>query len=463
MMPDVRKLLALLALLLVVFGVVWLLAGRAAGPGIDVEAPGPLVGQQSPLRVVLYAPDGTLAALRVSLEQKGQSHDLATLEDARALSVQREADRVVVAGTVGRQAVPVLAEGPASIVIEASRPVLFGLRTVSSTARHDVDVRLTPPVLAPLSQFHFINQGGAELVTYRVTPADAESGVRVGEREYPGFPASGAGVPDADPGLRVAFFALLHDQPADAPIRLFARDAAGNESTATFDTRVFPKRFRQSTIVLDDRFLERVVPPILQQSPELPVADPSSTIEAYLAINRELRRLNNARINEIGRSRTAAEMLWSGPFRQMVNSAVEAGFADARTYLYEGREVDRQVHLGFDLASVQQAPIQAANRGRVVFAAYLGIYGNCVIVDHGLGVQSLYAHLSRISAQEGDMVEKDGVLGNSGITGLAGGDHLHFTMLLNGEPVTPIDWWSTQWIEDRILRKLRALGMPPAS
>jgi murein DD-endopeptidase MepM/ murein hydrolase activator NlpD len=269
-------------------------------------------------------------------------------------------------------------------------------------------------------------------------------------------------VADPDPSLRVAFFALLHDQAAATPIRLFARDAAGNEATAAFDTRVFPKRFRQSTITLDDRFLERVVPPILQQTPDLPVADPSNMLDAYLAINRDLRRRNNAAIADIGRNHTAPQMLWTGPFRQMMNSAVEAGFADARTYVYQNREVDRQVHLGYDLASVQQAPIEAANAGRVVFASYLGIYGNCVIVDHGLGVQSLYAHLSHIDVREGDAVEKNGLLGRSGTTGLAGGDHLHFTMLLNGEPVTPVDWWSAQWVEDRILRKLHALGRAQA-
>src|SRR5690606_39933154 len=115
-------------------------------------------------------------------------------------------------------------------------------------------------------------------------------------------------------------------------------------------------------------------------------------------------------------------MQGSGPFRQMTNSAVEAGFADARTYTYEGKEIDRQTHLGFDLASLSQAPIEAANRGTVVFAGYLGIYGNCVILDHGLGLQSLYAHMSGIDAAEGQTVEKDAVLGRSGVTGLAGGD-----------------------------------------
>ena len=103
--------------------------------------------------------------------------------------------------------------------------------------------------------------------------------------------------------------------------------------------------------------------------------------------------------------------------------------------------------------------MRAANRGRVFHAGWLGIYGNCVIVDHGMGLQSLYAHLSSIGVKVGDIVELDAELGRSGSTGLAGGDHLHFTMLLSGNAITPIDWWSAQWVQDRvILRKLADAG-----
>ena len=103
-------------------------------------------------------------------------------------------------------------------------------------------------------------------------------------------------------------------------------------------------------------------------------------------------------------------------------------------------------------------PIVAAQRGIVVHAADLGIYGNCVVIDHGLGVQSLYGHLSSIDVKVGDTVEKGQQLGRSGMTGLAGGDHLHFTMLVGGQQVTPVDWWSAQWMQDRVLRKITAAG-----
>ncbi len=148
-------------------------------------------------------------------------------------------------------------------------------------------------------------------------------------------------------------------------------------------------------------------------------------------------------------------MFWRGEvFHNFANTKAESAFADQRTYIYQGKEIDHQTHLGFDLASFANTKVVAANRGKVIYAADLGIYGNCVIVDHGMGVQSLYAHLSSIDTPVGTMVEKGQTLGKSGMTGMAGGDHLHFTMLVNGQMVNPIEWWDPHWIQDRVVRKL---------
>jgi murein DD-endopeptidase MepM/ murein hydrolase activator NlpD len=457
-----RKLLVFLVFVLIAAGLVWFLAGRAAGPAIALANPTTVIGQRTPLDLAVYAPGGSLSMLNVSLEQNGQAIPLGSLEQPRALKFTPSADRVAVAGEVGRQSSPALRQGQATLVVTATRPVLFGTRQVTSAFRKDLQVRLTPPTVSVLSQFHFINQGGAELVVYQVNPADVESGVRVGDREYAGVPAAGAGIPNAPAGLRVAFFPFLYDQPPSTQVSVWARDTAGNQARASLDHKLNAKRFRKSTIPLDDAFLGKVVPAILENTPDLQVKDPGNLLESYLTINRDLRKKNADTIRTIGRTKSAKEILWRGPFRQMVNSAVEAGFADDRTYVYQGKPVDQQVHLGFDLASTQNAPIHAANRGTVVFAGFLGIYGNCVIVDHGMGLQSLYAHLSSIGVQEGQTVDMNAELGRSGQTGLAGGDHLHFTMLLHGEAVTPVDWWSDQWIEDRVLRKLRAVGAPAA-
>lgn len=445
----------------------WISAGQVAGPALAIEQPGEFVGRTASFVATAETPGGGFLTLTAHIEQDGTVYPLFSLDDPASATLQQETDdRLRIARTFDRETHPELTEGPARIVVAATRPVLFGLRESGSETAVDVTIRLTPPRLTPLSTLHHVTHGGSELVVYRVTPADAGSGVRVGNIEYLGYPAAGAGIDGRD-DLRVAFFALLHDQDLGARIELYARDRAGNEATADFAHRIFERRFRRSRIPLSDGFLRRVVPGIVAQSPQLAgehadnSTPPAELLQIYLLINGQLRESNRAAVRALA-ANTTPRQLWSGPFRQLANSQVESGFADHRTYLYDGNEVDQQVHLGFDLASTANAPVRAANAGTVVFAEYLGIFGRCVVIDHGLGLQSLYAHLSSVDVVAGTPVERDEQIGLSGQTGLAGGDHLHFAMLLQGRPVTPMEWWDEHWIEDRVLRKLREVAGAPA-
>jgi murein DD-endopeptidase MepM/ murein hydrolase activator NlpD len=411
------------------------------------------LGVSTPLDVTATGRRSGVSFVRVVLEQGGVESTIVEFDRASALPQSEGTEVVEEAGvlrlrrTITRETVPGLASGPARLIVVARRPVLAGVRQVESRLVRDVEVRLERPRVTVLSTHHYVNHGGAEAIVYRVQPADVASGVRVGDLEYPGYPLG------SDPAVRVAFFALLHDQELTTPMRVFARDEAGNRADADFDRRTFPKPVRQSRIELPDAFIDRVVPAILESTTE--IAPTGTTLEQFVAINGELRQKNNATIASFAQ-KTDAAMLWTGePFYPFTNTAVQSAFADARTYLYQGREVDRQTHLGFDLASYAGTAILAGQRGRVLFADMLGIYGNTVIIDHGMGVQSLYAHLSSLGVQVGDMVEKAQEIGRSGMTGLAGGDHLHFTMLVAGRMVNPIEWWDPKWIEDRIMRKLR--------
>ncbi len=455
-MRFLRKLLLrTIVLAVLAAGVAWFWAGRQAGPTITVRQPEKFIGQSSSLELTVESPGGQFSRIDAAIEQKGRSIPVFALgQPAQAKVTQDTADRVGIMRPIGKRAVPELEAGAARIVVHASRPVLWGLRQAESSFARDVQVRLEPPRVAVLSTHHYVNHGGAELVVYRATPQDVVSGVRVGEHTYPGFPASAIGIQDA--GTRVAFFALLHDQDLNTPVALFARDEAGNEVTAPLDHRPFPKPFARSRIDVDDRFLQRVVPGIAANTRDMQI-DASDLLQGFLTINGELRRRNADTIATLAQ-KTAPEMLWKENFQQLGSSQVESRFADHRTYFYRGKEIDRQVHLGFDLAVTANVPVAAAQRGVVLYADYLGIYGNCVIVDHGLGVQSLYAHLSSMEVKPGDRLEKGQTIGRTGMSGLAGGDHLHFTMLVNGRAVNPVEWWDTKWMQDRVFRKVAEAG-----
>jgi murein DD-endopeptidase MepM/ murein hydrolase activator NlpD len=447
---SMRKLT--LVVVVVVLGAVgaYVSAGTVAGPAIVIAAPGPFAGADIPLDVMVDAANGMPAAVQVDFEQNGVRTHVFSSQTGGAITA-----------TITRDSAPGLniQSGPARIIVTA-RGRVWRIRNVDSEAVVDVHIRLEKPRVSVVSTKHYVNLGGSEMIVYRATPSDVVSGVRVGELEYPGYPAAGAtvaGTAFSDPDLRIAFFALRYDQDVNTPMRLFARDPAGQEATGEFDHLAFAKPFKRSTITLDDRFIDRVVPAILAGATANAEAfrPTGSLVEQYVAINSEFRTLNNAQISALS-AQTSPELLWGGQvFHPFTNTKVEAAFADFRTYRYGGQDVDHQVHLGFDLASFANTPILAANRGTVLWAAELGIYGNCVIIDHGMGVQSLYGHLSSFAVQAGAMVDKDQEIGKSGVTGLAGGDHLHFTMLVNGHMVNPIEWWDSHWIADRILRKLK--------
>jgi murein DD-endopeptidase MepM/ murein hydrolase activator NlpD len=459
-----KMLAGLLLVLLLVAGGTWVYAGRGGAPVITIDKPGKFMGRRGVLDLTVATPRGALSTLDVTLEQGGQSTPLYSTTQTGAPALKQDAaDRVRLTRDISNTDVPSLKSGAATIRVTAERTTLFGLRHLASTASREVQVRLEPPRVSVASMHHFVNHGGAEMVVFRATPAGVRSGVRVGDLTYAGYPLAGTGA-KADPALSAAFFALLYDQDLNTPISVFAIDDAGNQATAPLDAKVFAKRFRRSRIEVSPQFLQRVVPAILENTPSFKVPDPNDLVGSFLALNRDLRKQNAETIMAYAR-KSAPQILWKGAFLQLGNSQVEALFADHRTYVYQGKEIDQQVHLGFDLAVTAAVPVLAANDGRVLHADYLGIYGNCVILDHGLGVQSLYGHLSSMDVKPGDMVQRAQPIGRSGMTGLAGGDHLHFTMLVDGHPVNSVEWWDSHWIEDRVLRKIREAvpGPLPAS
>ena len=448
--------------MLIVLGVLGLagayyMAGSQPGPSLDIRSPEKYVGQNTPLEFFVESPGGVFSRIDATLEQEGQSTPVFSTDPSQQPAgevKQASADRMWIIRPIGKQTIPTLKAGPAKLTITATRPVLYGLREATTTVTRDLEVRLEPPRVGVLSLHHFVNHGGSEFVVFRATPPDVAAGVKVGELSYPAFPGSSVGI--ADPAARIAFFVLNYDQDVNTPVSVFARDPAGNEATAAVERRQFPKPFAKSRIEIDDRFLQRVVPAIAQGSAGAGI-DTNDVLQGFLKINNDLRRQNNQTIAGLS-AKTKPEMLWREAFSQLGNTAVESRFADYRTYFYKGKEIDQQVHLGFDLASLQHAPVPASNRGIVLYANDLGIYGNCVVLDHGLGVLSLYGHLSTMDVKEGETVEKGQVLGRTGVTGLAGGDHLHFTMLVNGVAVNPVEWWDGHWIEDRVFRKIREAG-----
>jgi murein DD-endopeptidase MepM/ murein hydrolase activator NlpD len=446
--------LSIVLILVLVVAVVALLyvAGRmvmAPRPVLTLAAPFDLVGRNATLSLDARDPSG-LRTLKVTIRQGDKE---LTVADETYRPPRTE---VHLEWKPGKQARLSLREGPGLLRVEA-RNASWGhfFQGKTATLEKEFTARLTPPRVEVLTTQHYVNQGGCDMVVYRVTPPGAESGVQAGPAWFKGFPMPGA----RDGAVRFAIFAFPYDAPAATPVHVKARDEAGNEVVANFNLKVFPRQFRTRTLPIDDAFLGKVVPEILSHTPSL--TDEGDLLKNYLAINRVLRAANNKSLAEMA-ARSQPRRLWREPFRQLGNSQVEASFADHRLYVYKGREVDKQDHLGYDLATTAHAPVSASNDGVVLLADYFGIYGNTIVIDHGYGLLSVYGHLASFAVKAGDAVKSGQVIAQSDSTGLAAGDHLHFSVILQGEQVDAREWWDGHWIQDRILSKMREFGGDPA-
>ncbi|MBI4961082.1 MAG: M23 family metallopeptidase [Desulfovibrio sp.] len=336
-----------------------------------------------------------------------------------------------------------LREGQFDLVLVVTDKSVFNFsagNTTRITKTMTLDNRA--PVISVLSQAHIIKQGGACGVVYQVNKDVERSGVQVGEYFFPGY--------KLDSGNYACVFVYPWNMdPSKFQPKLYAEDSAGNERSITFRYQAKATKFKHDTINVGEEFLQSKMPQFEAMYPD--IKDP---VQLYVKVNRDLRKENVAKLHEFAK-KTSPKMLWEGPFLRMPNAAPRAGFGDGRTYNYKNQRIDEETHLGVDLASLENAQSPAANAGKVIFTGFFGIYGNAVVIDHGWGLQTIYSHLSQISAKEGDEVKRGTIIGNTGATGLAAGDHLHFGVILHGIEVQPIEWWDSHWIKDNITSKFQ--------
>lgn len=425
---------ALVVLLLVFF------VARSATPVVDLPTEVAAVGQATPITIRVRDPRG-VRSVNAFIEQNGARYQVFT---APQLSTSSENTWTFTAGV---KTTPQLQAGKAKLIVEATSNDL--LKKTGSVER-ELTVVTQPPSVSVDSEQHYLYLGMADLATFNVSGNWTEAGVRVGDEKFRAWP-----MPGGKPGM-FSLYAFAWNMPPDTVPMVYAANAAGNDVTSPLVV-IFPKKeqpkYTTHDLQVSDAFLNKVINEL----------DPNGTGDPaarFVKINSEMRRANNKTLSDL-QYKTADKFLWSRPFIRQPHSQAEANFADVRNYIYHGKKIDQQVHLGYDLAVTQHVGVQAANDGKVVYAAPLGIYGNCIVVDHGYGLQTIYGHLSRIDVHEGDMVKQGQVMGLSGMTGMAGGDHIHFAMQLDGVQIDPKEWWDPHWIKDHIAKRVELPGFRP--
>ena len=435
----------LVAVVLILIVVGFKLTGNPA-PVIQPTQPLTGIGLSRTVKFRIHDPHYRITRVNIEVRQSG--HSFTAPVSVKPAAGKTPGQTVYATAEVGRQEIPGLNPGRATLVVTALNDS-WGrfFRGGKAVFSRDVPVRFMPPQVEVLTAQSYINQGGSDMVLFNVSEGTVKSGVEVGQTFFPSWP-----VKETEPQARLCIFAFPYDASPNTPAHIVAEDDAGNRTIASFSYKVFPKQFRHSTIPVTDAFMQRVVPPIMSQTTA--IQEQGSLVKDFVAINRDLRAIDSQRLIQFSKQ-TNPKFMWSEPFLQLSNSKVESSFADFRTYVYNGQVIDHEVHLGFDLAVVAHTPVQAANDGLVIFASWFDIFGNAVIIDHGCGLQTLYGHMASFVVKPGQLVHRGQLIGTSDSTGLAGGDHVHFEVLLDGVPVNPAEWWDPHWIHDRIMAKLQ--------
>jgi hypothetical protein len=431
----VKKLLLVIGALVVL--AVAVVVMRSATPVVSIPASITTIGQATPVSVQVRDPRG-VRSVQAFVEQNGVRHQVFASEGAS------KTPETTLNFTAGVKTTPQLQAGSAKLIVEATSNDLLHK---TGRAERDVNVVTQPPSISADSEQHYLYIGMADLATFTVSGSYTDAGVRVGDQKFRAWP-----MPGGKPGL-FSLFAFAWNMPLDTLPLVYAGNGAGNDVTTPLVV-VFPKKeqpkYTTHDLQVSDAFMQKVVGEL----------DPNGTgdpVSRFVKVNSEMRRANNQALSDL-RLKTADKFLWSQPFIRQPGSKTEANFADLRNYIYHGQKIDQQVHLGYDLAVTQHVGVQASNDGKVVYAAPLGIYGDCIVVDHGYGLQTIYGHLSRIDVHEGDLVKQGQVMGLSGMTGMAGGDHIHFAMQLDGVQIDPKEWWDRHWIQDHIARRVELPG-----
>ncbi|MBI4825531.1 MAG: M23 family metallopeptidase [Nitrospirae bacterium] len=420
-----KKLSITVALLLIFFTVGYAAYKLFFIPAPVIEGADAFKFISSSKTVVLNAKN--LKSIVISISQNGKTVEL--LKDVPAA---REKKYSIQVKTKELQ----LGDGPAKISIVASSG---GFRDVTQVI--DAVIDTTPPTLDVLMSPYMADVGGGGFIAVRANDADAVF-VKLKDYRFAGFRADSKTGSDGSEEYYI-FFPVPIDVAAGSTIHAVAEDMAGNQRVRAVDTKITPKNYSSSSINISDTFINTAVVSILN------ITSTSDPVGSFKEVNEKMRAENVAKLREIAKV-TESKMLWEGNFLQMKNSQVMAKYGDKRDYIYNGRKISGSVHLGYDLAANANSPVEAANTGIVRFAGDLGIYGNTVAIDHGMALMSIYSHLSEIMVKEGDEVKKGAVIARSGATGFAGGDHLHFGMLIHGYETSPIFWWDTHWLKVNI-------------
>ena len=319
---------------------------------------------------------------------------------------------------------------------------LEGNKTVKNI---NVKIDTKKPIANVISNSRYIQRGGSGVVVVKVKDDNLKNAY-ISFNDKVQFKLT----PFYKENYYVALIAWPMNIESFEKINLFVEDMANNITITKVPFYIQAKKFKKDNIKLSEKFIQNVSATVLEQSFE-PV--PNELKDIFVYSNSVLRAKNIKTIEETIEKNSSTQRIDDfniKAFKRLRGSKTVAHYGERRHYYLNGEKINEAWHLGIDWASVKKAPIRSTNEGIVILKDYLGLYGNSIIIDHGMGLSTLYAHTSSQDVTFGESVSKNQKIGNTGSTGAVFGDHLHFGVLVQGVEVNPIEWMDKNWIKVRI-------------
>jgi len=309
----------------------------------------------------------------------------------------------------------------------------------------DIKIDKIKPVASVINNSRYIKRGGSAVAVVKVSDKNLKEAY-ITFNDKVKFKLT--------PFYKENYFVSLIAWPIDIEdfliVNLVAIDKAGNKTVSKIPLYLQKANLKTDTIKISEKFINDVSKNVLTKSSH---DIPSELENIFVAQNKDIRKENIDLLRKVGLTKMDYSKIDSFKiknFRRLNGSKTVAGFAERRSYIFNGNKIDEEWHLGMDWAKVKHTKIVSSNPGKIIFNSYLGIYGNVVLIDHSLGLASLYAHLNNSNVTLGQDVYNNSKIGNTGTTGAVLGDHLHFGILVQGIEVDPVEWMDKNWIKTRI-------------
>lgn len=232
---------------------------------------------------------------------------------------------------------------------------------------------------------------------------------------------------------------------------IIVQDKAGNVKKSNIGFARYYRRYRTSNINLKNNFIDSKIAELVDSAGEKTINSFADRIDMFKYVNEILRKRDMQNINKKILNSTPSDTFNINVFRPLKDAVIVGLFGDHRKYTVEKQYAGESYHLGVDLASIKNAPVTLSNDGVAVISEELGMHGYTIVMDHGFGISSLYAHLSASYIDEGEALKTGHALGKTGTSGLALGDHLHFGISIQGIPVIPTEWMDSKWLKVNVL------------